>query len=60
MATMTSETVKLSKQSIEILKNFNTINSNLHIVPGQDQVTVSPMKNIMVKQSLKRTFRLSL
>ena len=57
MATMTSETtMKLSKQSIEILKNFNTINSNLHIVPGQDQVTVSPMKNIMVEAKFEEDF----
>ena len=57
MATMTSETtMKLSKQSIEILKNFNTINSNLHIVPGRDQVTVSPMKNIMVEAKFEEDF----
>ena len=48
--------MKLSKQSIDILKNFNGVNSNLHIVPGRDQVTVSPMKNIMVEARFDEDF----
>ena len=48
--------MKLSKQSIDILKNFNGVNANLHIVPGRDQVTVSPMKNIMVEATFEEDF----
>ena len=48
--------MKLSKQSIDILKNFNGINANLHIVPGREQVTVSPMKNIMVEATFEENF----
>lgn len=50
------ETMNLSKESIDILKNFSSINSNLHIVPGQNQVTVSPMKNIMVEAKFPEDF----
>lgn len=56
MKTLTENKMKLSKQSIDILKNFNTINSNLHITPGKDQVTVSPMKNIMVEAEFEEEF----
>jgi hypothetical protein len=51
-----SNTMNLSKQSIEILKNFSSINSNLHIVHGSDQITVSPMKNIMVEAKFEEDF----
>jgi hypothetical protein len=52
----TKNKMKLSKQTIDILKNFSGINSNLHIVPGQNQVTVSPMKNIMVEVEFEEEF----
>ena len=60
MATTTTKsetkTMKLSKQSIDILKNFSSINSNLHIVPGKNQVTVSAMKNIMCEVEFEEEF----
>lgn len=51
-----SNTIKLSKQSVDILRNFNSINSNLHIVPGKEQVTVSPQKNIMAEVTMLEDF----
>ncbi len=56
MTTEMTTKMKLSKQTLDILKNFSGINSNLHIVPGHDQVTVSPMKNIMVEASMEEDF----
>ena len=56
MKTTSETTMKLSKQSIDILKNFSTINSNLHIVEGANQITVSPMKNIMVEAKFEEDF----
>ena len=51
-----SNTMNLSRESIDILKNFSSINSNLHIVPGEEQITVSPMKNIMVDAKFPEEF----
>lgn len=48
--------MKLSKQSIDILKNFNSINSNLHIIQGKDQITLSPTRNIMVEAEFDEEF----
>jgi len=56
MKTTSEMTMKLSKQSIDILKNFSSINSNLHIIQGADQITVSPMKNIMVEAKFEDEF----
>lgn len=56
MITSENTTMNLSKQSIEILKNFSSINSNLHIVEGDSQITVSPMKNIMVEAKFEEDF----
>ena len=51
-----NDTMKLSRESLDILKNFSSINSNLHIIPGDDQITVSPMKNIMVEAKFPEEF----
>lgn len=51
-----SNNMNLSRESIDILKNFSSINSNLHIVPGEEQITVSPMKNIMVEAKFPENF----
>ena len=60
MATMTTKsekkTMKLSKRSIDILKNFSSINSNLHIVQGKNQVIVSGPKNIMCEVEFEEDF----
>lgn len=48
--------MKLSKETIEILKNWAGINSNLHVIPGHDQITVSGMKNVMSKVRFEESF----
>ena len=56
MTTTSEATMKLTRQSIDILKNFSSINSNLHIIEGANQVTLSPMKNIMVEATFEEEF----
>jgi len=53
---MTSETMQLSKTTMEILKNFASINSNILVKPGNILSTVSPMKNLMGKATVEETF----
>ena len=53
---MTSETMQLSKTTMEILKNFASINSNILVKPGNILSTVSPMKNLMGKATFEETF----
>jgi hypothetical protein len=54
--TMTMNTVKLSRKTFDILKNFATINSNLYVTPGNTIKTLSPMKNIMAEVVVDETF----
>tara|TARA_B100001094_G_C18193042_1_gene808604 strand:- start:2155 stop:2853 length:699 start_codon:yes stop_codon:yes gene_type:complete len=53
---MTSETMKLSKSTMDVLKNFASINSNILVKPGSTLSTVSPMKNLMGKAKVEETF----
>ena len=52
----TATTTNISKQTLGILKNFSSINSNILISPGNVIKTISPMKNIMSKSTVKETF----
>jgi hypothetical protein len=54
METMTA--MKLSKNTIEILKNFSTINSNILVEPGNVIKTISPVKNVMAQATVSETF----
>lgn len=54
--TMTMNTVKLSRKTFDILKNFATINANLYVTPGNTIKTLSPMKNIMAEAVIDETF----
>ena len=52
----TLNTMKLSKETIEILKNFSTINSNILVEPGNVIKTISPVKNVMSEATVSETF----
>ena len=54
METMTA--MKLSKTTIEILKNFSTINSNILVEPGNIIKTISPVKNVMAQATVTEDF----
>ncbi|MAG28198.1 hypothetical protein CMI47_21960 [Candidatus Pacearchaeota archaeon] len=48
--------ISLSKRTLEILKNFSTINSNILIEPGSNITTISPVKNVMAEAVVEETF----
>ena len=41
--------MQLSTDTVEVLKNFSTINPNLVIEPGQKLHTISESKTVMAK-----------
>ena len=51
--------MQLSKQTIEIFKNFSTINSNILVEPGNVVKTISPQKNILARAVVEETFPVS-
>ena len=48
--------MKLSQETIGILKNFGSINQNLVIKEGNTLTTMSAMKNIVAKAEVEETF----
>jgi hypothetical protein len=56
MTTATSTTMTLSKRTLEILKNFSSINSNILVKPGNTIRTISPIKNVLGKATVEETF----
>ena len=48
--------MKLSEQTVEILKNFSAINQNLIIKQGSEISTVSAMKNIVASAEVEESF----
>jgi len=48
--------MKLSSSTIEVLKNFSTINQSIIFKPGYVQRTISPHKNIFAEATLKEEF----
>ena len=48
--------MKLSNQTISVLKNFASINQNLVIKEGNEITTMSAMKNIVAKAEVEETF----
>lgn len=53
---MTKATTTISKDTLNILKNFSGINSNLYVKPGSKLVTMSPTKNIMAEAEVEEMF----
>lgn len=50
--------MKLSNETLEVLKNFSTINQNVLIKAGNTIATMSAMKNIVAKANVAETFPL--
>ena len=48
--------MKLSNETINVLKNFSTINQNLVIKEGSNITTMSAMKNIVAKAKVEESF----
>ena len=48
--------MKLSEHTIEVLKNFASINQNLVIKEGSTLTTMSAMKNIVAKADVEENF----
>jgi methionine-rich copper-binding protein CopC len=48
--------MKLSNETVTVLKNFSTINQNLVINPGNKISTMSAMKNIVAKATVTEEF----
>ena len=48
--------MKLSNETVTVLKNFSTINQNLVIKSGNSISTMSAMKNIVAKARVQETF----
>jgi len=48
--------MKLSNETINVLKNFSTINQNLVIKEGSNISTMSAMKNIVAKAKVEESF----
>jgi hypothetical protein len=48
--------MKLSKETVAILKNFATINGNMLIKEGNKLSTISPQKNVMASVTVAETF----
>ena len=48
--------MKLSQDTLNVLKNFGTINSNLVFRPGMPLATMSEAKTIMASATIEETF----
>jgi len=54
---MTTQTaITLSNRTLEVLKNFSTINSNILVRPGNVINTISPIKNVMAEATVEEDF----
>ncbi len=52
----TATAMKLSQETLDILKNFAGINSNILVEPGNTIRTVSPVKNVLAEAEVSETF----
>lgn len=48
--------MKLSKETIAILKNFSSINSNIQFTEGNTLSTISPQRNVFASVTIPETF----
>jgi hypothetical protein len=53
---ITATSVKLSKETLSILKNFSAHNSNLLVKPGNEINTITPAKNVVAKATVQENF----
>tara|TARA_R110000824_G_C15138704_1_gene669787 strand:+ start:400 stop:1101 length:702 start_codon:yes stop_codon:yes gene_type:complete len=56
MTTKIATVTKISKTTLNILKNFSTINSNILVRPGNVLKTISPVKNVMSESVVAEDF----
>lgn len=56
MTTEKTNTVKLTKETLEVLKNFASINSNILIKKGSTLSTISPVKNVLSEAKVTENF----
>ena len=54
--TMEKSTMKLSKTTLSILKNFSSLNSNLLIKQGNKISTITPAKNVIGEATVEEDF----
>ena len=47
---------KISNETLEVLKNFSSINSNILVKEGNTLTTISPVKNVMAEAEISETF----
>ena len=52
----TAQSIKLSSSTIDILKNFSSINSNILVKTGNKLTTISPVKNVMATAIVPESF----
>jgi hypothetical protein len=52
----TATTIKLTKKTLEILKNFASINSNILVNSGNILTTISPVKNVLAEAKVEEMF----
>ena len=48
--------MQISRQTVDILKNFSTINPSILVKPGSEIQTISTMKNILAKSAVTENF----
>jgi len=56
MGTATMSGTKISNQTLELLKNYASINSNILVKEGNVLSTISPVKNVMAESTISETF----
>jgi len=56
METPTMARTKLTENTLGLLKNFSSINSNILIKPGNKITTISPVKNVMAEATVPEDF----
>jgi len=54
----TATNVKISKRTLELLKNFASINSNILVKPGKRIKTISNYKNVLAEATIEEEFEL--
>ena len=48
--------MKINQNTLDILKNFSEINTNILIKPGTELSTISTMRNIFAKATIAEAF----
>jgi hypothetical protein len=56
METATMSGTTISNNTLEVLKNFASINSNILVREGNVLTTISPVKNVMAEATVSETF----